>query len=149
MRNSFINPNWDESLIRDIGELKDSADKKEFEQLAIRLVDKIMPEGYDLSKPDDTMQELKAINAWELMKKEWEKICNKYADRETMTGKNPELEKIKIEEFRAKLAGLYSQEVINKFLNAFGLLKRKINRASHKKFLPDGSWISNGVRFGK
>lgn len=42
----------------------------------------------------------------------------------------------------------YRLEVVDKWMEWYGLVKRQVNRAKHKKFLPDGSWISNGVRFG-
>ncbi len=42
----------------------------------------------------------------------------------------------------------YRLEVVDKWMEWYGLVNRVVNRAKHKKFLPDGSWISNGVRFG-
>jgi len=74
----------------------------------------------------------------------WEEVCRRFRDREVCEG-SMEYEKVCMfrDEFR-----WYSREVCDGWLEEYGLVRRIVNRGKHKKFLEDGSWISNGVRFG-
>lgn len=76
----------------------------------------------------------------------WKAIERCYRDRESVEGKN--FQDIKLKLFRNRAECLYSKEAIDLWLEDYGLVKRVINRASHKKFNEDGSWTSNGVKFG-
>jgi len=51
--------------------------------------------------------------------------------------------------FRDSGSRLYCEAVIEDWMIEYGLAARGVNRAGHKRFLPNGQWISNGVTFGE
>lgn len=68
--------------------------------------------------------------------------------RDKVNNGDPHVAAIEREELRARGSRMYAQEHVEDWMVWYGLVKKEVNRAKHKKFLPDGSWISNGVRFG-
>lgn len=68
--------------------------------------------------------------------------------RDKIVNGDAHCQEIEREELRHRGSRMYDRRHVEDWMVWYGLLDRKVNRAKHKKFLPDGSWISNGVRFG-
>lgn len=75
----------------------------------------------------------------------WARVESLFRDREANEGpKRSE----KLQAFRDMAYAHYPYLTVELWMNEYGLVNRVVNRASHKKFNPDGSWTSNGVKFG-
>ena len=131
-------------LEQEVSELIDK--DKMWADLSQRLVNREV--GYDLSDEEDVVYLLKSCGAWKYLGREWLGICLRFSDQELCQGSSKDIDRLKINEFRLRVRTVYTDRVVTAFLQEIGAMDTVINKAFHKKFLKDGSWISNGVRFG-
>lgn len=85
-------------------------------------------------------------NIHDRLKSIWQDIEISFLLREINEGKIFQAEKLA--RLRDKTLTEVSEITRDLWLNEYGLVNRQVNRAKHKRFNPDGTWTSNGVRFG-
>ncbi len=128
-----------------VGEVEGMLREKKWEHAAERLVSREV--GYDDQVFEDVEYMLRSCGAWSYLESVWKRVCRYMADYESMYGVDAGKRR-KLAYFRQEAGSVYPESTVGKFLNEYGVLHGFVNRALHKRFLPDGSWISHGVRFG-
>lgn len=91
---------------------------------------------------------LKDIRVWQRLEKAWKALDRRFYDKAHNEILDPTLHHNLLISLLKSKANDVNQLAFDTFLLTYGISQRFINRHSSKKFLPDGSWISNGVRFG-
>lgn len=124
--------------------LNDPNGRDRWRELGAQLIER--ERGSDDEEFENVRAHLQQCGAWRFFTATWALVERLFRDKSTQYGDRCDREKVEV--FRELCGVVYPKLTVDRFLNEWGIIGRVVNRAGHKKFLPDGSWISNGVRFG-